>query len=266
MTSETCLVLSGKGGVGKTTVFSNIATSLAMMNKETIIIDADLAMPNLGYAFGFTNKPITLHEVLAGKASIDEAIYEGPGGVKVIPGGDTIAGFQDADPVGLIEVIDYLKTKADYIFVDGPVGINEDIVILLSHVDNVIFVVTPDLLSIADALRMKVIAESFDCNIYGVILNRVDAQDADEMKTKLEKTLELKILAMIPYDPNIRISANKMIPIVSCLPNSPAAIAIKIFAANFAGINNKIEGKKVGLFQKLLGRSRVNGSVTDGQN
>ena len=44
MTSETCLVLSGKGGVGKTTILSNVATSIAMMGKKTAIIDADLAL------------------------------------------------------------------------------------------------------------------------------------------------------------------------------------------------------------------------------
>ena len=74
MTSETCLVLSGKGGVGKTTILSNVATSIAMMGKKTAIIDADLAMANLGLAFGLQDMPITLHEVLAGKAPISKAI------------------------------------------------------------------------------------------------------------------------------------------------------------------------------------------------
>ena len=76
---------SGKGGTGKTTVTVNLGTSLAQLGKETFIMDADIGMANLGLVIGLEDVPITLHEVLAGKASIKDAIYEGPGGVKVDP-------------------------------------------------------------------------------------------------------------------------------------------------------------------------------------
>lgn len=76
MTSETCLVLSGKGGVGKITVFLNVATSIAMVEEKTEIIDTYLPMTNLGLAFGLQDMPITLHEVLAGKAPISKAIHD----------------------------------------------------------------------------------------------------------------------------------------------------------------------------------------------
>lgn len=266
MTSNTCLVLSGKGGVGKTTVFSNVATSLAMMGKKTVVIDADLAMANLALAFGFQDKTVTLHEVLAGKAPISDAIYEGPGGVKVVPSGNTITGFQEADPAGMVEVIDYFKSKVDYTLIDAPVGLNEDIILMLPHVDQVMMVVTPDLLSMADAIRMKVIAESFECNIYGAFLNRVNSLDTDKVKAKIEKTLNLKILSVIPDDPNIKIAAMNMVPLVAYLPDSPASIAIMTFAANMAGVDYIPPEKKVGVLQKLLGRLGVSGSENYGPN
>ena len=75
---------SGKGGTGKTTMTINLGTSLAKFGKRTCIMDADIGMANLGLSIGLEDVPVTLHEVLAGKASIHDAIYEGPGGVQVV--------------------------------------------------------------------------------------------------------------------------------------------------------------------------------------
>ena len=266
MTSETCLVLSGKGGVGKTTVFSNVATSIAMMGKKTVIIDADLAMANLGLAFGLQDMPITLHEVLAGKATISEAIYDGPGGLKVLPCGDTIAGFQDADPAGLVEVIDYFKSRTEFIFIDAPVGVNEDIFLMLPYVDYVILVVTPDMLSMADALKMKIIAESFGCRIKGIVLNRVETMDFDEIMTEVKNALKLDILSVIPNDLKIREAAMKMVPLVTYIPESPASIAMTKLAANIARVEYKPTIKEVGWFQRLIGKYRVKGIENYGPN
>ncbi|MCL7413346.1 MAG: cell division ATPase MinD [ANME-2 cluster archaeon] len=266
MTSETCLVLSGKGGVGKTAVFSNVATSIATMGKKTVVMDADLAMANLGLVFGLQDIPITLHEVLAGKATIGEAIYAGPGGLKVIPCGDTIAGFQEADPAGLVEVIDYFKSRTEYLFIDAPVGVNEDIFLMLPHVDNVILIATPDLASMADALKMKIIVESLGCRIKGIVLNRVDTMNLDEIETIVKNTMELEILSVIPNDPNIQEAAMKMVPLVTYLPDSPASIALTRLAANIAGVEYKPMIKKAGWFQRQIGKLRVKGTEKYGPN
>lgn len=236
MTAETYLIVSGKGGVGRTAFFSNLATSLAMMGKETAVMDADLAMSDLGLTFGFDLLPVTLHEVLAGKEKIDRAIYEGPYGVKVVPSGHTIEGFQSADPSNLIEVIDKLKQNNEFLLIDTPPGINEDIILLLPLADHVIFITTPDLPAIADILRMKVIAESLDSHIDGVIINRMDQPNSDEIKSKFGDTLGMDIISVIPDDPNVSKSLLRKVPLVITDPKSPASIAIRKFAADIAGL------------------------------
>ena len=80
-------ITSGKGGVGKTTITVNLGISLALLGRETYILDADIGMANMALVLGMDEIPITLHEVLAGKADIEDAIYDGPGGVKVVPSG-----------------------------------------------------------------------------------------------------------------------------------------------------------------------------------
>ena len=238
MTAETYLILSGKGGVGRTVFFSNLATSLAKLGKETILLDADLGMADVGLTFGLDVLPVTLHEVLAGKESIERAIYEGPYGVKIIPSGHTIEGFQAANPEGLVGILEQLKQDSDYILIDTPTGINEDVLLLLPLVDHIIIIATADLSSIADSLKMKVIAESINNNtkIDGVVINRVDSSNIENVKQMLEKTLESKIISVIPNDPNMQKSLSKKTPLVALYPNSPASIAINKLAAEIAGI------------------------------
>lgn len=237
MVAETYLILSGKGGVGRTVFFSNLATSLAKLGKETVIMDADLAMADLGLTFGLEMLPVTLHEVLAGKESIDRAIYEGPYGVKVVPSGHTIEGFQSANPQRLAGVLDKLKQNADYVLIDTPTGINEDILLLLPWVDHVIILATPELPAIADALRMKVIAESLNNKkIDGVIINQVDSSNIEDVKITLEKTLKSEIICIIPNDINMRTSLIKKTPLVVLNPKSPASVAINRFASDIVGI------------------------------
>ena len=257
MSAEIYLILSGKGGVGKTTVFSNLATSLAMSGKEIIILDADLAMPNLGLVFGMINPPITIHDVLAGSEPIEKAIYEGPNGLKFIPGGESIEGFQAADPSRMIDVLDNLKEKADYILIDAPVGLNEDIILLLPAVDHVIIISTPDLISMADALRMRLIAESADRIIDGAILNRTNVYDETSAIELLGKTMELKILAVIPDDINVHRASLNKIPLVISDPGSPASIAIRKLAAHISGVEFIPGNGKSGIFQKILRAFRV---------
>lgn len=254
MNAEIYLILSGKGGVGKTTLFSNLATSIAKKGYETIVLDADLAMSNLGLVFGLYHVPVTLHDVLAGKAPIDNAVYEGPHGVKVIPGGDTIEAFQAADPYKLIDVINDLKQKADYLLIDTTVGISEDILLLLPLADHIFIIVTPDMTSLVDALRMKCIAQSMECVVDGVILNRVDQNTFKEAKAYIDTLLEQKIVAMIPEDAAVRKSVAKSIPVVVFKRKSPASLAINKLASDIIRARYP-DNKKAGFFQRFFHRS-----------
>ena len=150
---------SGKGGTGKTTATVNIGTCLAQFGKNTIIMDADIGMANLGLALGLEDVPVTLHEVLAGKAHVQDAIYEGPAGVKVVPSGISLQGFQQANPELLKDVLKDLVEVCDYLLIDAPAGISRDGIIPLAVADDVILIVNPELSSIVDALKTKILTE-----------------------------------------------------------------------------------------------------------
>jgi septum site-determining protein MinD len=228
-------IASGKGGTGKTTVTVNLGAMLAYFGKETYILDADVGMANLGIVLGLEKVPVTLHEVLAGKASVSEAIYEGPFGVKVVPSGISLKGFQNANPDRLRDVMRELVGRCDFLIIDAPAGISRDGVIPLAIADEVILVVNPEISSIVDALKTKILTELVGGHVMGAILNRATMENTELSVEKMEKVLGVKIIGIIPEDSNVRRSSAYKTPIVVKYPNSDASRAMKKIAADIAG-------------------------------
>ena len=232
MVSKVYTIASGKGGTGKTTTTVNLGTALALLGKKTVIIDADIGMANLGLLLGLEKSPVTLHEVLSGKADVREAVYEGPGGVYVVPCGISLQGFQNSDPEKLQEVMTTLIEDMDFMLIDAPSGISKDGVIPLAIADKVILVVNPELSSMAGALKTKVLTEMLGGEIGGAILNRVGLERTEINKQKVADHLNVDVIEMVPEDSNVRRSAAFKTPIVIKTPNSPAAVAFKRLAAH----------------------------------
>jgi septum site-determining protein MinD len=227
---------SGKGGTGKTTVTINLGTSLAQLGKKTCIMDADIGMANMGLSLGLVDVPVTLHEVLSGKASIQEAIYEGPAGVRVVPSGISLQGFQQSDPELLRDVLKDLTDTLDYLLIDAPAGISRDGVVPLAVADDVILVVNPELSAIVDAMKTKILAEVVGGHVHGAIVNRATPESLGTISQKMEKVLGTRVIGMIPEDQNIRKSASAKTPVVLRYPASSSSIAFKRIAADLAGI------------------------------
>ncbi|OYT39322.1 MAG: hypothetical protein B6U86_05380 [Candidatus Altiarchaeales archaeon ex4484_43] len=85
-------VVSGKGGVGKTTFSINLAAALKEFDQDSIIVDVDLGNPNIALQLGIPSMPLTLQEVLAGEARIQHSIFHHPVGLKVIPSSLSMSG------------------------------------------------------------------------------------------------------------------------------------------------------------------------------
>jgi septum site-determining protein MinD len=220
-------IASGKGGTGKTTVTVNLGTSLAQLGKETFILDADIGMANLGLVLGLESVPVTLHEVLAGKASVDDAIYEGPNGLKVVPSGISLQGFQNADPEKMKDVMRDLIGRSDFLLIDATAGISKDGVVALAIADEVILVVNPELSSMADALKTKILTEMVGGKVYGAILNRAGMENTELRRHSVEDVLGVRVIDMIPEDANVRRAAAYKTPVVIKYPTSGASRAFR---------------------------------------
>jgi septum site-determining protein MinD len=229
-------IASGKGGTGKTTVTANLGTALAQYGRETCIVDMDMGMANLALVLGLAETPVTLHEVLAGEAQIQDAIYEGPYGLKVVPSGLSLRGFQNADPERLKDVMRDLTDRCDFLLLDAPAGISTDAVVPLTVADEVLLVVNPEISSLVDALKTKILTETIGGTIGGAIINRAVLEDAEMNRRKIEKTLGVSVIDTVPEDANVRRAAAARTPVVVRSPGSESSKAFRRIAASLAGI------------------------------
>ncbi len=200
-------IASGKGGVGKTTITANLGAALAGLGKDVILLDADVAMANLELIMGLEGQPVTLNDVLSGDADIKEAIYEGPGGVKVIPAGIPMDFLKKVKIDRLEKTIHSLLSKADIILIDAPAGLEKNALTAIEVAEEMILVINPEVPSITNALKTRIMAEKLGVNVLGVVVNREKNDKTFLTTNEIEIILKIPVLAKIPEDPEVSRSA-----------------------------------------------------------
>lgn len=229
------LCCSGKGGVGKTTLTSNLAAALTDFGENVIAVDANLTTPNLGLHLGMHLTPHTLHDVLKGESRLKDAIYPHPYGFKIIPASIGLNDLKRVDVGRLPEISFSLLGKADYVIMDSAPSLGREAISALSASDEVIIVTNPDLPSVTDALKMLKIAQESDIKVIGTVVNRIRGLEHELSTEEIIGILGVPIIAEIPEDKNVSMSIAAKKPLIEYAPNSPAAIEMKKLAAMLSG-------------------------------
>ncbi len=246
-------VVSGKGGVGKTTVSVNLAASLYDFGVNSVLMDTNLTTPNLGFHLGIPLHPKTIHDVLRNEANIHEAIYTHPTGLKVIPAGISISDLKTTNPERLARVVLDLVGEYDLVIMDGSAGLGKESIASIESADEVLVVTNPNIPAVTDALKAVKLAEEFGTNVLGVVLNRVTGSKAELDVEDVESLIGYPVVSIIPEDPLFQESLAAKTPLVYYAPKSRPALELKRLAAEIAGIEWKMPKVSQGsLLQKLI--------------
>src|SRR3990172_8109205 len=168
-------ILSGKGGVGKTTVVSNLGAALTnLFNKDVLIVDGNLSTSHLGMHLGlYEDLPVTINDVLTKNMPLTYATYVHPAtGIRILPA--PLKSDLRLKMTRMNKAIHKIKDDYDLILLDFSPGLGREVVSLLDTVDLALIVTTPDLPAVTNALKTITLLEKKNQKIGGIILNKVN--------------------------------------------------------------------------------------------
>ncbi len=255
MTRLIC-VSSGKGGVGKTTVTANLGAALTKFGADTIILDANLTNPNLGFHIGIPLYPTTLHDVLKGDAHITEAMYIHDSGLRVVPAGLSVEDLRDTTPDNLSDVLLDAVGEPDFVLVDSAAGLGQESISAVEASDEVLVVTNPNLPAVTDALKTVDIAEETGTQVTGVILNKIKDHDAELSKEEVESMIGYEVMMEIPEHQKVEEALAKKKPVVHHEPDHHVAERFNVIAADVAGLEYEPQIGGKGIITRLLEKFR----------
>lgn len=229
-------VTSGKGGVGKTQMSSNLGVEMAKQGHRVLMMDADLGLASLDLALG-VNPQHNLLNVLTGSHRLEEILVSGPGGVYLIPacpGRYDVANLDAGQRARLWDLIEEVARGFDVLLIDTGAGIGSNAVGFASYAQDVLLVATPDPSSLRDAYAMaKVLHRRAGIDRIRLIANQVHSErEGAELHARMDAIvrrflmLKLDYLGAVPRDNAVRESNALGEPFVLRAPQSLAGQAL----------------------------------------
>ena len=247
--------MSGKGGVGKTTLGINIGAALAQnFKKDVTIVDCNVTTSHLGLYLGMYYCPITLNKVLRGEFEAEESIQSHHTGLKIIPASLSVNDLEGIDMSQIRESIKSIFKKNDIILLDGSPGLGKEALGTLKASDELLYVTNPYVPFAMDIIRNQEIVSQMDTKPLGIVLNMVHNKKYEMTKEEVEELTRLPVIAKIPFDTNVHQSLALKAPVVTYKPNAASSREIIKLASNIIG--EKYEFKESAL-QRFLNKLRL---------
>lgn len=227
--------VSGKGGVGKTTVCVNMGVALSEMGKDVTIVDTDFSASNLGTYLGRYQHPVNIQDVLKGDEKIGDAVFRHPTGMNVVTASNELDQIEP-DTTDLADVLKDIKKQSDYVLVDCPPGINSTVQSIIDSVDEIMVVTEPTQTAGVNAAQVVEKAMDLKKPVLGTVVNKFKEDPEMELIGKeVEIMTNTHVLTKVPFDEKVEESLFNNKPVVHHAPISEASIEIKRLAASIEG-------------------------------
>ena len=174
---QTAVIVSGKGGVGKSTVSVGLAAALCRRGRRVLLVDGDAGLRGLDYLLGVTQDlGFDLADAVSGACEPMKAVYPCPA-----PGGERLfllpAPAQEEDcvsPQVMCQLVGALQKLFDFVLIDGPAGLGRAFRAAVAPAGQALVVVTPEGLSVRGGERASQALRQAGVEKQRLIINQFD--------------------------------------------------------------------------------------------
>jgi pilus assembly protein CpaE len=257
-------VFGAKGGIGKTTIATNLATALVQKtNQSVVLVDLDTRFGDVGILMDIPVErsiaDMAVPEEEITREVVQECLYQHNSGVFILPAPIRPTDWRNVHAGHIERIVTVLTQTYDYVVLDTPGTFNDIVARALELATMVVLVATVDMASLKDTLLAIDMLRSwnFPQEKIKLVINATN-EAVNVQPQEVKRMLGRDVFWSIPYDRNISTATQLGMPVVLAKPQSRASESIVEMAYALSGVRAKTapkskEPQKGGLFGRILG-------------
>jgi len=257
-------VFGAKGGIGKTTIATNLATAIVQRtNQSVVLVDLDTRFGDVGILMDIPVErsiaDMAVPEEDISRELVQECLYQHNSGVYILPAPIRPTDWRNVHAGHIERIVSVLTQTYDYVVLDTPGTFNDIVARSLELASMVVLVATVDMASLKDTLLAIDMLRSwnFPQEKIKLVINATN-EATNVQPQEVKRMLGRDVFWSIPYDRNISTATQLGMPVVLAKPQSRASESIVEMAYALSGVragksNKSKEPQKGGLFSRILG-------------
>ena len=250
-------IFGAKGGIGKTTISTNLATTLAKITGASVcLLDMDTRFGDVAImmdvAVEMSIADLARHIDEVDRDKIRDYLVKHHSGVSILPAPLHPTEWRNLTPQHIERIVELLAQTHDYVVIDTPGTFNELIAATLEMANLILLITSMDIASIKDtALALEMLrAAAISEDKVKLTINHSTA--ANSLKEEdVARVLEYEVFWQIPHDLSVSSSTQLGQPIVTAKPYARVSRSIIDLAHTLTGTRQD----KRGFLDRFLGRS-----------